>query len=455
MSYNVIIFITYFATGFQHRYIIMTSINLILRPSARQGRSQGSLALRLIHNRRAKTVTLSGCRLYPEEWDRQRQEVVFPENNPRRIAYLQRLENRIHHEVEILCRHLEMLQKQGYYDVGDLVSLYRQRKGTDQLSGYAETLARELERRGQERTARAYRTVVRGIVRFNKGVDIPLSQINNTLIKAFEKHLKEAGRLPNTISYYMRNLRAIYNKAVAGRRVAAREGNPFAGVYMGVTKTMKRALSVGEVKSLYGIDFMEMACGCTAGSRRREAVLNLYRAWRYFGFCLYARGMCFVDMAYLRKENIRGGVIRYVRKKTGQQIEVKVTPEMQSIIDSFSADVRHSSYVFPIIRDAGKSARLQYETALRMQNHRLKKLAAIAGTSRTLSTHWARHTWASIGKQNNLPVRVISECLGHTSEKTTRIYLDLLDNKLLDAANETVLSAIPKLPRRTALALRI
>lgn len=76
-------------------------------------------------------------------------------------------------------------------------------------------------------------------------------------------------------------------------------------------------------------------------------------------------------------------------------------------------------------------------------------------TSRTLSTHWARHTWASIGKQNNLPVRVISECLGHTSEKTTRIYLDLLDNKLLDAANETVLSAIPKLPRRTALALRI
>lgn len=137
-------------------------------------------------------------------------------------------------------------------------------------------------------------------------------------------------------------------------------------------------------------------------------------------------------------------MIRYVRKKTGQQIEVKVTPEMQSIIDSFSADVRHSSYVFPIIRDAGKSARLQYETALRMQNHRLKKLAAIAGTSRTLSTHWARHTWASIGKQNNLPVRVISECLGHTSEKTTRIYLDLLDNKLLDAANETVLSAIPE-----------
>lgn len=432
----------------------MTSINLVLRPSLRQGRSEGSLSLRLIHNRRVKTVTLPGCRLYPEEWSRERQEVVYPENNPRRTAHLQQLESRINNEVDLLNRHLGTLQKQGRYNIEDLVKLYRLRKDGDKLLGYTKTLTLELERRGQERTARAYRTVVRGIIRFNKDADIPLREINNTLLKEFEKHLKEAGRLPNTISYYMRNLRAIYNKAVAEKRIVKRSENPFAGVYMGVTKTMKRALSVDEVKQLSDLDFTALMDNCQPGSRKQKSAQNLHRAWRYFGFCLYSRGMCFVDMAYLRKENIRGGFIRYVRKKTGQQIEIKITPEIRALIDSFAEDVKHSNYVFPIIRDDGKSPRLQYESAERSQNYRLKKMAAMAGINKALSTHWARHTWASIGKQSNLPVRVISECLGHTSEKTTRIYLDSLNNKLLDAANETVISAMLKLQTKAKLILR-
>ena len=432
----------------------MTSINLILRPSLRQGRSEGSLSLRLIHNRRVKTVTLPGCRLYPEEWSRERQEVVYPENNPSRATHLERLENRIENEMKQLDRHIGTLQKQGRYDIEDLVKLYRLRKDGGKLQDYTETLALELERRGQERTARAYRTVTRGIIRFNKGADIPLREINNTLVKEFETHLKEAGRLPNTVSYYMRNLRAIYNKAVAEKRVVRRGGNPFAGVYMGVTKTMKRALSVDEVKQLYDLDFTELLDSCKPGSRKQKAAQNLYRAWRYFSFRLYSRGMCFVDMAYLRKENIRDGVIRYVRKKTGQQIEIKITPEIRALIDSFAGDVQNSAYVFPIIRDDGRPPRLQYESAERSQNYRLKKLAVMAGVDKAISTHWARHTWASIGKQSNLSVRVISECLGHTSEKTTRIYLDSLDNKLLDEANETVISAIPGLLPRPGLALR-
>ena len=433
----------------------MTSMNLVLRPSVREGRHPGSLSLRIIHNRRPKTVTLPGCRLYPEEWNREAQEIVYPDNNPRRAAHLERVENRICDEVEVMGKHLTALEKKGRYNVEDLVALYRLRKDEGKLSGYTETLALKLELRGQERTARAYRTVTRGIVKFNKGVDIPLGQINNTLIKEFEKHLKDTGKLPNTISFYMRNLRAIYNKAVAEKRIVKRGENPFAGVYIGVTKTMKRALSMDEVQRLYELDLTALSDDCKPGSRESRAAENLYRSWRYFGFCVYARGMCFVDMAYLRKDNIRGGFIRYVRKKTGRQIEVKVTPEIQALIDSFAKDVKNSPYVFPIIRDNGKPPRLQYETAMRSQNYRLKQLAALAGIDKALSTHVARHTWASIGKQSNLSVRVISECLGHTSEKTTLIYLDSLENSLLDSANQTVISAISRSQASTLFASRL
>ena len=149
--------------------------------------------------------------------------------------------------------------------------------------------------------------------------------------------------------------------------------------------------------------------------------------------------MSFVDMVYLRKENIRGGFIRYVRKKTGQQMEIKITAKMQEILDSFSTEVQGSHYVFPIIKESsGRPPYLQYETALRLQNSRLKRLSVMVGIKKQISTHWTRHSWATIAKKENVPIRVISECLGHTSEHTTLIYLDSLDNSVLDATGELI-----------------
>ena len=420
----------------------MTSMNLVLRPSTKPGHSEGSLSLRLIHHRKVKTVILPECKLYPEEWNRKSQEVVCRGNDPRRIAYLENLDKRILSEMESVTNLIIKLEKEGRYNLDDLMKIYRQRKEDSNLLGFTENLASGLTAKGHDRTANAYRTVTRGLVKFNKGLDIPLAEINSCLIKDFEKYLKDTGRLPNTISYYMRNLRSIYNKAVVGKQLPQPKENPFAGVYMGVTRTMKRALSIEEIKKLYDLDFSSLLKGKKAASKEYRFIENLETAHRYFFFCFYARGMSFIDLAYLRKENIRGGFVRYIRKKTGQQIEVRVTPEMQSVIDSFREDVLDSSHVFPIMRDKDKGLRLQYETALRQQNYHLKRLSLLAKIRKPVSTHWARHSWASTGKLNNIPIRVISECLGHTSEKTTLIYLNSLDNSLLDSANEIIISAI-------------
>jgi integrase len=429
----------------------MASINLFFRASGKKERHEGSLCLRLIHNRQARSITLSGCRLHKEEWDWQKQGVIYPGNDPARAAYLEKVEQCINREVSLVGSYLSLLEKQGRYSVEDLTRLYRQGRDDGKLMSYGERLAFGLERRGQLRTARAYRTVTRGIVIFNSGRDIPLEHINARLVKDFESHLKEKGRLPNTISYYMRNLRAIYNKAAAEKRIAGYKGdNPFAGTCTGVTKTMKRTLSLDEIKKIHNLDFPALLEKERYGSKRYAHIESLGTAHRYFSFCFYARGMCFIDMAYLRKDNIRGGFIRYVRKKTGRQIEVRITPQIQEILSNFAMQVKDSPYLFPVIsnRDGAKpkvkDARLQYETALRAQNSRLKRIAGLAGVHKPVSTHWARHTWATIGKQQNIPLRVISECLGHTSEKTTLIYLDSLDNSVLDAANEAVASALAR-----------
>ena len=429
----------------------MTSLTLVYRPSTKEGHHPGSLSLRIVHHRRNKTVILSGCRIFNEEWDKAGQRLIYPHNDPARASYLREVDARIKSSMNLLSGVISELQKKGRYTVEDILSLFREKKDENKLSGYASRLSRELEKRGQYRTSRAYRTVARGLVKFNKGEDIPLKHINACLIKDFELFLHDKGCSPNTLSYYMRNLRAIYNKAIAEHRVFPHpDGAPFSSVFTGVTRTMKRALTVDEVKSLHNLDLCGLLHSQPPFSREYETLKGLYDAQRYFTFCFDARGMCFVDLAYLLKSNIRSGVLRYVRKKTGQQIEVRLTDEMRDIISSFSDETSCTPYVFPIIRDPDKNARIQYENGLRIQNARLKKLASLAGIKKPLSTHWARHSWANIGKQENIPLRVISECLGHTSERTTLIYLDQLDNSLLDAANERITSVIlrPSLPKR-------
>jgi Site-specific recombinase XerD len=418
-------------------------MNLVLRPSSKGPGHTGSLTLRLIHDRRVKSVTLPGCRLFAEEWDQAGQTVLYPQNNPRRAAELESMESKINHEMEILGGFVARLQSRGHYTVDELLGLYREKKDDGKLLGYAETLASELERNNRRRTARAYRTVVRGLVRYNRGEDIPLAHINPTLIRGFEKHLRDEGKLPNTVAYYMRNLRAIYNKAVVAKRIVGRGGEkPFAGISTAVTKTMKRALPLEDLQALYALDFGKLPPEGNQSTRKTAFRQNLHRSRRYFFFCVFARGMSWVDLAHLRKDNIRGGVMRYCRKKTGQQIEVRLTRELNAIITSFADEVAGSPYVFPIIRDNGKNAALQYETALRTQNNRLKRLAELAGIDRNVSTHVARHSWASVGKEENLPTQVISESLGHTSQETTQIYLALLNNRVLDEANERVARAI-------------
>ena len=75
-------------------------------------------------------------------------------------------------------------------------------------------------------------------------------------------------------------------------------------------------------------------------------------------------------------------------------------------------------------------------------NHHLKNLGEELGLSIDLTTYVARHSWASIAKSQDVPMSAISEAMGHTTERTTRIYLKSFDNTLVDCANQKVLSAI-------------
>ena len=222
----------------------------------------------------------------------------------------------------------------------------------------------------------------------------------------------------------MRNLRAMYNRAVEKELVVQR--SPFKYVYTGIDKTVKRAVSAKVIRQIRDLD------------------LVLYPLMDYardiFMFSFYTRGMSFIDMAYLKKEDLKNGILSYRRQKTKQQLLIKWEQPMQDIIDKY--DTSGTPYLLPIIKDTGKDERRQYKSAEHLINSKLKKIGIQLGLEIPLTTYVARHGWANIAKSKNVPISTISEAMGHDSESTTRIYLASLDTSVIDKANSLVIKSL-------------
>ncbi|MCC8019234.1 MAG: site-specific integrase [Rikenellaceae bacterium] len=326
---------------------------------------------------------------------------------------------------------VKALSKTGNFTVGDVVDGFHKTGNRDTVIAFAGTVARELNAEGRVRTARAYRSAARSIVKFNHGQDMPLCEITAFRLREYERWLLDTGLHMNTVSFYMRNLRALYNRAVASEIIVPAETNPFGNVYTGVYDTRRRSLDRQDINALAGLE-KKLPPGDT----------ELRNALLYFLFAYHSRGMSFIDLAYLKKSDIKDGSIIYKRKKTGFYIEVKITRPMKRIIDRFKAATKGSPFLFPIIDPAASDYRLRYESALNRQNRYLKVLAGLAGIEKNISTHVARHTWATLAKRMGYNISLISEGLGHRDTKVTSIYLASFERSALDELSTRMSRAV-------------
>lgn len=403
-----------------------TSIDLHHRNSTRGKNFSGSLFVRIIRERKSASITLPYT-LFPEEWDRNRKRVRWEDAPKSRLDYLRRVERETVQVLSCLRQLADRLTLKGAFSSLELVAAYRLKTSGCSFFSFASSLCEEMRAAGKISSVRSYTTALLRLKNFTGNGSLSFSDITPRLIRSLEEHLQKEGMSRNTTSSYMRSLRAIYNKAVESGRADRTGIDPFMNVYTGVDETRKRALSEKEINRIakHVRDFSADECSPSEEEK-------LQKARRYFLFAFLAQGMSFVDMAFLRKTDIRGNQICYRRRKTGQRIVVSITPELRKLIRSYADQVKNSPYVLPVISRPGENEFLQYESALRLQNKWLKRLTA------NLSTHVARHTWATIARRKNLPVGLISECLGHTSEKTTRIYLGAFDGRALADANRKV-----------------
>ncbi len=416
----------------------MPSYAFSFRASLRKGGYPGKLYLRVVYGADSRSVTTE-YRVYPEEWDAARRWLKLPYGRGERGRQLAEIENSMMCDLRRMDVVIGKLKKEGAYTIDEIMGRYRAVMKGNTLFAYTEKLAKEMDEGGFIRTAKAYRTAASRLIEFSGDKNLSYERITPALLGDFQAELKAGGRTMNTISCYMRTLRAIYNKAINDGRIARHGDNLFGNVYTGVSTTRKRALTHDELSMLVSFDPTEEVSSRT---KRQDLPEHLQPGLAMFLFCYHARGMCFIDMAYLKKTDLRSDTIHYKRHKTGQQIELQVLPAMRRILDWFNFQTAGSPYMFPVITDANGDTNLQYESGLRLQNQRLKRIAELCGIHKKFSTHSARHSWATVAKNAGLPLAVISEGLGHTNQRTTEIYMASLERSVLDHASKLVSEAI-------------
>lgn len=277
---------------------------------------------------------------------------------------------------------------------------------------------------GKVRTSETYTAALHSFMQFRKKKDVALEDVDADLIQLYEAYLLQKGLTKNSCSFYMRILRATYNRAV--EKGLTMQRFPFKHVYTGVDKTVKRAIGLKDIKRL--------------GALKLEGRSALDFARDMFLMSFYTRGMAFVDLAFLKKTDLKEGFLTYKRRKTQQLIVMKWERCMQQIAQKWGRE--DSPYLLPIIKNRCADERLQYLNAMCAVNNNLKKVAKLAGLSVPLTMYVARHSWASIARQKNVPLSVISEGMGHDSENTTKIYLAQLDNSAIDRANAMILKMV-------------
>lgn len=284
--------------------------------------------------------------------------------------------------------------------------------------------------KNKPKVKRLFEQTLKKIERHSDLDTLSFADINLTWLRSFEQNLIKQNLAINTINQHMRNLRAVVNDAINEDKIS-QALYPFRKFKLKTEKTAKRAMSIEQLRTLRDYP-------CEPHQERYRDIFMLI---------FYLIGINIGDLLNLKE--IKDGRIEFRRAKTGRVYSIKVPREAMLIIEKY----RGEKYLLNILDVYGDA-----DNFLSRINKNLKQIGAVKRVGLggrkereplfpTLSTYWARHTWATVAAGLDIPKETIAAALGHEiGSSVTSIYIDF-DQRKVDRANRQVLRAIKtKLP---------
>lgn len=401
--------------------------NLTLTIDTRRTKKDGTfpIILRLSHIRKTTSISL-GYSIDKEFWDDKNRRV---KKTYKGVSSVNRFNNHLAKEKTNAMDIINGLAEKGelaYLAITQIKQKIIISSAYDSFFDFGKQLVEEMRKTQNIGNARVYAGTLQVFQTFVKGKDLKFNEINYDLLKRFELYHLANGNSVNGLSVYMRTIRAIYNKGIRAGLIE-KEAYPFNLYKIRQEPTEKRAINRDQLKAIIELQLSENHL--------------LFHSRNYFVLSYMMYGISFIDMAFLKVENIIDNRLVFRRKKTAKFYDINITEQMEEILSYYLQDKEKEDFIFPIIKR--DSLELQYKDikwARKSYNKRLKELGELCGIDQKLTSYVSRHSFATQAMLNEVPLTAISEMLGHSKLNTTQVYLKSLPTNILDTYQEKIIS---------------
>ena len=384
------------------------------------------LMLRLTQHRKRKYISL-GVSVLEKDWD-------FKKNLPKkscpdREAIVKLISDKVSAYNSLI---MDLTARQQEFTVSSLIQTLENRRKVQTVGEMYDYLIDEFRRTDHLGNMSIYQQSKSSLIKFNRTLDIPFSDIDCQWLERYEKWLKGRNIKGTTASILFRTLRSVFNRALSMKLIKP-DIYPFNDFKVSKfdVRTKKRAVTKEDVKKIMSLDL--------SGERQYMQLARDIFLFSYFG-----AGINFSDIAMLRYCDISDGRVRYIRKKTGKEISFPLSNAGLEIIKRYSRqDATSEDYIFPILDRKIHRTEMQRKNRIHKVigkvNPCLAEIGKMAGLETHLTTYVARHTYATVLKRSGVNIAIISESMGHSDIATTQIYLDSFENSQIDEAMKNLL----------------
>lgn len=399
--------------------------NIVISLDTRRQKKDGTypLMMRLGHNERTTAIPI-GINLLEKDWDIEKRMVKKSYEGTSTVTRLNNIIQKKKADAMDIILGLHEAKQLPMMSVIAVKDKIITNNKPQSVFTFAENLIKDLISENRIGTARSYKEVISVLKKYNGGKDLSFFDLTYTFLTKYETYYMAKGNSYNGLAASMRSLRAICNKAIKAG-IVEKNNYPFEEYKIKTTPTEKRALEWDLIKNIIQLDLLS------------DHVL--FNARNYFVASYMMYGMNYTDMAFLKRTDIQNGRIIYRRRKTSKLYDIKITEALAKIISYYIGQDENSVYVFPIIKRENLS--LQYKDiqwARKRYNKKLKLIAKECGIDKNLTSYVSRHSFATQAMLQQVPLNAISSMLGHSSLKTTEIYLKSLPSNILDDYNSKI-----------------